>query len=165
MANTPSSIQPAISASNLNQPQVRKHRFTIGQQEPRKNLKMSNDGQRLIAGKDVKLKDGAMVPDVPSPAPSRLSVGSNLEDEIDMVLNLYRKLKLARQEREQRLIGDKKRVKLECCSSCSAWISKESENECKICGRDPRPSCSCGATVASGAKCKDCGRTSCLDWL
>jgi hypothetical protein len=170
MANAPSSIQPAISLSNLNSPtQLRKRRSTIGQREesePRKNIKTIDDGQRSIVGKDVKLKSGTMVQDVPSSASSRLSVDSNLEDNnMDEVSDLVNRLKLTRQEREERLIGDEKRVKLERCSSCSAWISKESQNECKICGRDPRPTCSCGAPVMHGGKCEDCRNASCVDWL
>jgi hypothetical protein len=33
---------------------------------------MSNDGQRSITGKDLKLKGGTLVQDVPSSEPSRL---------------------------------------------------------------------------------------------
>jgi hypothetical protein len=102
--------------------------------------------------------------DVPSSATSLLLDGSNLDDEIDGISQLFKKLKLARQEREEQLICDKKWVKQERCHSCLAWISKESK-ACKICGRDPRPSCSCGATVAYGAKCEKCQKSSCEDWL
>jgi hypothetical protein len=169
MANTPSSIQPSISASNLQPPEVRKRRSTIGQREesaPRKTIRPSDDdGQRSVVGKEDKPKVGTQETGLPS-GQSRFSFESDLEEkEVEPISELYSRLKLARQEREQQLIRENKRVKSERCSTCEAWNSKESERKCKVCGRDPQPTCSCGASVVYGAMCKDCQKTSCLDWL
>jgi ribosomal protein S8E len=157
MAKNASFIQP----STLDPAQGRKRHSTVGkreEREPRKRSKLSGDNQqRSMAVKDLGADSDAPVETV------RTSIDPE-DDAIDISSALCY-VKLDRQEREQRLRGEDRRVRRERCRWCDAWISTENKLKCKICGRDPQPTCSCGAPAVNGANCEDCRKTSCLEWI
>ncbi|KAG0644965.1 hypothetical protein D0Z07_9340 [Hyphodiscus hymeniophilus] len=136
MASTPDSTQPSMSVSNLPLIRGRKRRSTIGPRDesaPRKKIDISDkDGHISPVVKDFKLIAGTPSPGQTS-GNSHLPRDPNLEDN-DGIKELFSRLKLARQKRELRLIDEKKRVKLESCPSCSAWISEENKDQCRCMG-------------------------------
>ena len=126
---------------------------------PRKNIITSDeDGQ---GSEDFKLLVGTHHLVEPPSANSPL-----FEPNPEVgITEQYQKIKLTRHEKEKRLIGEGRRVKLEHCRFCLHWVSKENQNKCKNCGRDPQPVCSCGRPLLYGTNCVDCQKFSCENWL